>query len=164
MGRLQGFNGSLTAQGKLLLQDTLLVAELPPSNNAGPPPPPPKLRERRVFLFEQILIFSEMIESGKRGSGSSFSNASYVYKASLKSNKMGLEARVEGEPLRFLLLDRTPGHPARFLVQANSPGNRADWVRQLARILDMQGDFLRALQSPIAYQQAQRQQSSHAKD
>ncbi len=136
------------------------MAELPPAPPpaTGPPPPPPKLRERRVFLFEQILIFSEMLEGSKRGSGSSFTNASYVYKASVKANKMALEARVEGEPLRFLLLDRTPGSPARWLVQANSPGNRADWVRQLARILDMQGDFLRALQSPIAYQQMQRQQ------
>lgn len=39
-----------------------------------------KARERRVFLFEQIIIFSEMLER-KKGD---FSNASYIYKNSLK--------------------------------------------------------------------------------
>lgn len=39
-----------------------------------------KFKERRVFLFEQIIIFSEMIER-KKGN---FSNATYIYKNSLK--------------------------------------------------------------------------------
>ena len=65
--------GKLTAQGKLLLQDTLLVSEVTAAGVAKP-------RERRVFLFEQIIIFSEMIER-KKGN---FSNATYIFKNSLK--------------------------------------------------------------------------------
>uniref|UniRef100_A0A2C9L4D8 DH domain-containing protein n=1 Tax=Biomphalaria glabrata TaxID=6526 RepID=A0A2C9L4D8_BIOGL len=72
VGRLQGFDGKITGQGKLLLQDTLSVAEV---TSAGQQ----KFKERRVFLFEQMIIFSEMIER-KKGM---FSNATYIYKNSL---------------------------------------------------------------------------------
>ena len=57
----------------LHVQDTLLVHEVV----AGIPQKP---KERRLFLFEQIIIFSEMIER-KKGD---FSNASYIYKNSVK--------------------------------------------------------------------------------
>jgi hypothetical protein len=56
-----------------MFQDTLLVHEV----NQGIPQKP---KERRLFLFEQIIILSEMIER-KKGD---FSNASYVFKNSLK--------------------------------------------------------------------------------
>ncbi|CAG5125660.1 unnamed protein product, partial [Candidula unifasciata] len=141
VGRLQGFDGKITAQGKLLLQDTLLVSEVSSGGQQ-------KFKERRVFLFEQIIIFSEMIESKK----DNFSNPTYIYKNSLKVNKMSLCDTVEGEPLRFQLTDRTPGSDVRMIIQANSEENKETWVKQIRSILDMQGDFLRALQSPIAYQ------------
>ncbi|BFZ15658.1 hypothetical protein BsWGS_18696 [Bradybaena similaris] len=141
VGRLQGFDGKITAQGKLLLQDTLLVSE---ASSGGQQ----KFKERRVFLFEQIVIFSEQIER-KKGN---FSNATYIYKNSLKVNKMSLCDRIEGEPLRFQLTDRTPGSDVRMIIQANSEENKEAWIKQIRSILDMQGDFLRALQSPIAYQ------------
>mgnify|MGYP001801825190 CR=1 FL=1 len=51
------FQGKLTAQGKLLLQDTLPIAEHNPNK------PDLKFKGRRIFLFEQIIIFSEVIES-----------------------------------------------------------------------------------------------------
>ncbi|XP_070187687.1 triple functional domain protein-like isoform X2 [Littorina saxatilis] len=141
VGRLQGFNGKITAQGKLLLQDTLLVHEV----QAGIPQKP---KERRLFLFEQIILFSEMIER-KRGD---FSNASYIYKNSVKVNKMSLNKDVEGEPLKFVLIDRTPGSDVKYVVQTPSEEVKDTWIREISSILDMQGDFLRALQSPIAYQ------------
>lgn len=58
----------------MLLQDTLSVSELTQGQSQ------PKFKERRVFLFEQIIIFSEMSEK-KRGN---LSNANYVYKNSIK--------------------------------------------------------------------------------
>ncbi|CAE1271113.1 Kalirin,Rho guanine nucleotide exchange factor 25,Triple functional domain protein,Death-associated protein kinase 1,Death-associated protein kinase 3 [Acanthosepion pharaonis] len=142
VGRLQGFDGKLTAQGKLLLQETLLVAEVSEGTHS-------KFRERRVFLFEQIIIFSEVIEEKKKGS---FYNANYIYKNTVKVNKMSMTEKVEGEPLRFVLVDRTPGTDMRFIVQAPSEEVKNEWITQIRSILDMQGDFLRALQSPIAYQ------------
>ena len=53
VGMLEGFSGNLTAQGKLLMQETLFVA------NAKTKSRP---QERRVFLFEQLLVFSEPFE------------------------------------------------------------------------------------------------------
>jgi hypothetical protein len=141
VGRLQGFDGKLTQQGKLLLQDTLLVSEVTAGGQQ-------KFKERRVFLFEQIIIFSEMIER-KKGN---FSNASYIFKNSLKVNKMGMTDTMEGEPLRIQLTDRTPGSDVKMIVQATSDENKETWIKQIRNILDMQGDFLRALQSPIQYQ------------
>lgn len=54
-------------------QETLLVGEVTEGSHS-------KFRERRVFLFEQIIIFSEVIEDKKRGS---FSDANYIYKNSV---------------------------------------------------------------------------------
>ncbi|KAL5006006.1 hypothetical protein ScPMuIL_017164 [Solemya velum] len=143
VGRLQGFDGKITAQGKLLLQDTLLVTEMSSTS-----PGQPKFKERRVFLFEQIIIFSEMTEK-KKGN---LSNANYVFKNSVKVNKMSMIDKVEGEPTRFILVDRAPGADMKFLVQATSEEMQATWVALIKSILDMQGTFLRALQSPIEYQ------------
>lgn len=142
VGRLQGFDGKLTAQGKMLLQETLLVAEVSEGTHS-------KFRERRVFLFEQIIIFSEAIEDKRKGS---FYNANYIFKNTVKVNKMSMTEKVEGEPLRFVLVDKTPGTDMKFIVQAPSEEVKNEWITQIRSILDMQGDFLRALQSPISYQ------------
>lgn len=50
--------GKITAQGKLLQQDTFFVSE---QENGVPS----RARERRVFLFEQLVIFSEPIDKKK---------------------------------------------------------------------------------------------------
>lgn len=50
--------GKITAQGKLLQQDTFFVSE---QDTAVPS----RARERRVFLFEQLVIFSEPIDKKK---------------------------------------------------------------------------------------------------
>ncbi|KAM4028786.1 triple functional domain protein isoform 9-T11 [Anomaloglossus baeobatrachus] len=71
VGRLQGFDGKIVAQGKLLLQDLFLVS----NQDAGL-----HYKERRVFLFEQIVIFSEPLDK-KRG----FSTPSFLFKSSIKS-------------------------------------------------------------------------------
>lgn len=62
--------GTLTAQGKLLQQDTFYVVEL----DAGTPARP---KERRVFLFEQLVLFSELLRKGSLTPG-------YMFKRSIK--------------------------------------------------------------------------------
>ncbi|XP_013406610.1 kalirin isoform X8 [Lingula anatina] len=141
VGRLQGFDGKITAQGKLLHQDTVQVAEFVPGGQH-------KFKERRVFLFEQIIIFSDMIDR-KKGN---ISNPTYIYKNSIKVNKMSLIESIEDEPNCFVLVDRAPGSDARWILQAAGTEQRDMWNSLIRQILDMQGDFLRALQSPIAYQ------------
>lgn len=74
-GHILWLQGKLTAQGKLLGQDTFWVTEpeaLGLLSSRG--------RERRVFLFEQIIIFSEALGGGTRGG----TQPGYVYKSSIK--------------------------------------------------------------------------------
>lgn len=60
------------AQGRLLLQDTFMVSDTD-GGLLG------RMKERRVFLFEQIVIFSEPLDK-KRG----FSMPGFLYKNSIK--------------------------------------------------------------------------------
>lgn len=62
--------GTLTAQGKLLQQDTFYVIELEAGMQS-------RTKERRVFLFEQIVIFSELLRKGSLTPG-------YMFKRSIK--------------------------------------------------------------------------------
>lgn len=64
--------GKITAQGKLLQQDTFTVTEQESSFLS-------RAKERRVFLFEQLVIFSEPIDR-KKG----FSIPGYIFKNSIK--------------------------------------------------------------------------------
>lgn len=66
------FQGKITAQGKLLQQDTFSVSE----EESGVLS---RARERRVFLFEQLVIFSEPIDK-KKG----FSLPGYTFKNGIK--------------------------------------------------------------------------------
>lgn len=72
------FQGKIVAQGKLLLQDTFLVTE----QDAGLLP---RCKERRVFLFEQIVIFSEPLDK-KKG----FSMPGFLFKNSIKVMSVGI--------------------------------------------------------------------------
>ncbi|XP_064466147.1 triple functional domain protein-like isoform X2 [Ornithodoros turicata] len=140
VGRLQGFDGKITAQGKLLLQGLLLVSD-PSSGN--------KFRERQVFLFEQIIILSEAV-----GAKTPFSNQVYIYKNHLQVNKMSLNEHTEdGDPLKFALCSKDPHQEGlTFVIQTPSMESRTEWVSNIRAILETQLDFLRAIQSPIAYQ------------
>ncbi|KRX93395.1 Triple functional domain protein [Trichinella pseudospiralis] len=140
VGRLQGFDGKITSQGKLLYQGTLLV-----SDNSSPQLFKPK--ERRVFLFEQSLIIADCIPSKKE-----FGCPNYIYKTHIMINKLGLEGEVPGEPLRFILKNKDPANQVDTVVQANNPGEKEQWVSCIKQLLDTQMNFLKALQHPIAYQ------------
>lgn len=61
----------------------------------------------------------------------------------LQINKMSLNDVVENEPLRFILVDRSPGSNIKLLVQAPDADTKETWALQIRQILDMQGDFLR---------------------
>lgn len=67
---LSASQGKLTAQGKLLQQDTFYVTEQDSGVQSRP-------KERRVFLFEQIVIFSELLRKGSLTPG-------YMFKKSIK--------------------------------------------------------------------------------
>lgn len=69
--------GKITAQGKLLLQDILLVMEQTTARSRGERQ---AFRERRVFLFEQEIIFSEEMDKKKNN----MSHPGYIFKNSMK--------------------------------------------------------------------------------
>ncbi|XP_066586985.1 triple functional domain protein isoform X3 [Prorops nasuta] len=141
VGRLQGFDGKITAQGKLLLHGPLLITEL---SNV-----PTRGREWQVFLFEQNIIFSEAV-----GKKTQFTNPAYIYKAHIQVNKMSLEEPVD-EPERFIIRSTDPRKPSLgfscSMIDENGP-RRQEWVDTITAILQTQHDFLKAIQSPIAYQ------------
>uniref|UniRef100_A0A7N6C349 Rho guanine nucleotide exchange factor 25 n=1 Tax=Anabas testudineus TaxID=64144 RepID=A0A7N6C349_ANATE len=149
VGRLQGFEGKITAQGKLLQQDTFTVAEQDSGFLS-------RAKERRVFLFEQLVIFSEPIDR-KKG----FSVPGYIFKSSIKVSCLGVEPTVDGDDTRFALTSRNPdGSVVRFQLQAASPDICRAWVNDVVQILETQRNFLNALQSPIEYQRRESKSNS----
>uniref|UniRef100_A0A8C2K3N6 Rho guanine nucleotide exchange factor 25 n=1 Tax=Cyprinus carpio TaxID=7962 RepID=A0A8C2K3N6_CYPCA len=136
LGRLQGFEGKLTSQGKLLQQETFFVTE----QDSGVLS---RSKERRVFLFEQIVIFSELLRKGSSTPG-------YQFKKSIKVSFLGLEEHVENDPCKFVLSCR--GSAERFTLQAAKTDIKQVWVQQSTELIDLQSNFLSALQSPIEYQ------------
>uniref|UniRef100_A0A671TV72 Kalirin RhoGEF kinase b n=1 Tax=Sparus aurata TaxID=8175 RepID=A0A671TV72_SPAAU len=136
LGRLQGYEGKLTSQGKLLQQETFCVWE----QDGGVLS---RSKERRVFLFEQIVIFSELLRKGSNNPG-------YQYKNSIKVSYLAMQDSVDGDPCKFVLWSR--GSAERFTLQASSASIKMTWVETIATLLDAQNNFLSALQSPIEYQ------------
>ncbi|KAM4706382.1 triple functional domain protein [Rhinophrynus dorsalis] len=139
VGRLQGFDGKIVAQGKLLLQDTFLVTD----QDTGLLP---RCKERRVFLFEQIVIFSEPLDK-KKG----YSMPGFLFKNSVKVSCLGLEECVDGDPCKFALLSRSADSTEMYILHSASPGVRQLWIHEINQILENQRNFLNALTSPIEY-------------
>lgn len=149
VGRLQGFEGKITAQGKLLQQDTFTVTEQDSGFLS-------RAKERRVFLFEQLVIFSEPIDR-KKG----FSIPGYIFKNCIKVSCLGVEPNVDGDESRFVLTSRNPdGSVVRYQLQGPSVEICRAWVNNVVQILESQRNFLNALQSPIEYQRRESKSNS----
>lgn len=86
VGRLQKFEGKITAQGKLLLHGPLLCTEYPSGAGALDRQAAAALKPRdlQVFLFEQNIIFSEIV-----GKKTQFTNPSYIYKSHVQVGGLG---------------------------------------------------------------------------
>ncbi|XP_077305859.1 kalirin isoform X3 [Lithobates pipiens] len=130
LGRLQGFEGKLTAQGKLLQQDTFFVIEQESGLQSRP-------KERRVFLFEQIVIFSELL---RRGS----SNPGYMFKKGIKMNYLVLEENIDNDPCKFALRSRESTE--RVILQAANHEIKQAWVLDISQVLETQRDFVNEYQ------------------
>ncbi|KAM6959163.1 triple functional domain protein [Aplochiton taeniatus] len=141
VGRLQGFEGKIVAQGRLLLQDSFLLSDSE-GGLLG------RTKERRVFLFEQMVILSEPLDK-KKG----FSVPGFLYKNSIKVSCLGLEDSEEGDPNKFTLTCRSSnGSVESYVLQCSHPGVRQVWILQINQILESQRNLLNALTSPIEYQ------------
>uniref|UniRef100_H3BGL7 Rho guanine nucleotide exchange factor 25 n=1 Tax=Latimeria chalumnae TaxID=7897 RepID=H3BGL7_LATCH len=141
--------GKLTAQGKLLQQDTFHVTEQDGGFLS-------RSKERRIFLFEQIIIFSEPIDK-KKG----FSLPGYIFKNSIKVSCLSFGKSVDNDPCKFALMSRgTDGNSERYVLQAATPEMKQAWLSDISQILETQRNFLNALQSPIEYQRKESKSNS----
>uniref|UniRef100_A0A673M9H9 Triple functional domain protein-like n=1 Tax=Sinocyclocheilus rhinocerous TaxID=307959 RepID=A0A673M9H9_9TELE len=141
VGRLQGFDGKIVAQGRLLLQDTFMVSDQDGGLLS-------RMKERRVFLFEQIVIFSEPLDK-KKG----FSMPGYLFKNSVKVSWLGLEESPDNDPCKFILTSRSSaGSTEHYFLHSSNRAVCLVWIQQISSILENQRNFLNALTSPIEYQ------------
>ncbi|XP_068619669.1 kalirin isoform X3 [Battus philenor] len=135
VGRLQGFTGNITAQGKLLMQEHMMVSDAT-SNDKG--------KDLHVFLFEQCVIFSEAV--GKRNQ---FVSPTYNYKAHVQVNKMELE-ELENNGA-FIIHSVDPNKPKQSFLCRAPEARRLQWTSTLSTILRSQRIFGEALENPGAY-------------
>ncbi|XP_035459175.2 kalirin isoform X3 [Spodoptera frugiperda] len=142
VGRLQGFAGNITAQGKLLIQELMMVSDMSGGNDKG--------KELQVFLFEQCIIFSEAV-----GKKSMYSSPTYNYKAHIQVNKMDMEA-VEAQGAFIVRADDSTKPKALSFMCRPSEATRANWISTLTHILTQQKNFGDALENPGAYLREQR--------
>lgn len=146
IGRLQGFEGKITAQGKLLHRGPLVALDNFDTKNKEKDTKP-IMKPFTCFLFEQIMIFSETV-----GKKTQFTSPVYVYKAHFLVNKMALDEKTNEDPLQFLIKSNDPARDElKILCQAETEESKKKWLGILKRQLQTQMDFLRALQAPIAY-------------
>ncbi|XP_065568426.1 triple functional domain protein-like isoform X2 [Artemia franciscana] len=139
VGRLQGFDGKITAQGKLIHHGQLICSE-----GAGQGF---KNKELQVYLFEQAMIFSEVVRARSR-----FSQPDFYYKTHIQMNKIQLEVNTESD-FKFILKSTDPrGSSLSISCHCVNQAQLDEWVEPLNNLLQKQRDFLRAIQSPIDYQ------------
>uniref|UniRef100_A0A915NG55 DH domain-containing protein n=1 Tax=Meloidogyne floridensis TaxID=298350 RepID=A0A915NG55_9BILA len=146
VGRLQGFQGNLTAQGLLKLQPCLQIVKQVATvftickkvaavfTNCKKIQPILHFvkQERRVFLFEQSVIIAECIPPRKE-----YGNPLYNFKNQIMVNKMVLEENVVDEPLRFVLQSNDPNQPATFVAQSATSEDKEHFtITFLAALVD----------------------------
>ncbi|VDM59067.1 unnamed protein product [Angiostrongylus costaricensis] len=136
VGRLQNFDGSLNAQGKLLYQGTLPISDSQGGTSQ-------KSKERRIFLFEQSVIIADHIPPKKE-----FGNPIYIFKNQIMVNKMLFEPSVADDPLKFIIRSSDPTQPTAFIATAQTLEEKNEWVRYIGEQLDQQKRMLAALVDP----------------
>ena len=78
---IKGFCGNLAEQGKLLLQDTFMVWERKGNSNLNLLPSK-RGRQRQVFIYQKMIIFSKKDDDTSRDS------VTYQYKKHIKVSIM----------------------------------------------------------------------------
>ncbi|KAK6730193.1 hypothetical protein RB195_006949 [Necator americanus] len=136
VGRLQNFDGSLNAQGKLLYQGTLPISDSQGGTSQ-------KAKDRRIFLFEQSVIIADHIPPKKE-----FGNPIYIFKNQIMVNKMLFEPSVPDDPLKFIIRSSDPAQPTSFIATAQTQEEKNEWVRYIGEQLDQQKRMLAALVDP----------------
>lgn len=116
MDSLKQCDFNLQEQGRLLRQEEFLVWQ------------GRKKSMRRVFLFEDLLVFSK----AKRNSSG---HEAYIYKSSIKTSDMGLTENIGDSGFKFEIWFRKRTTRASFILQAPNIDLKKSWTREISRLL-----------------------------
>jgi triple functional domain protein len=146
-GRLQNFEGKITAQGKLLLHETLMCTEASNVPVSLKRSSFPKSKEFRVFLFEQNIIFSEIV-----GKKTQFTNPAYIYRSHIQVNKMKMQEQEENGVKKFIIECTDPKRSGiSFSCTAPTTELHDEWVQTINKQLQKQLALVDALTDPKNY-------------
>lgn len=128
---IKGFRGNLAEQGKLLLQDTFMVWEANRNWNLNLLPSKGG-RQRQVFMYQKMIIFSKKDDDTSRDS------VTYQYKKHIKTCDMAFTETVRGDPLKFEL--SLTGRSEVFVMQPSSTAVKNRWVKEIRNLMWSQFD------------------------
>ncbi|XP_022782468.1 uncharacterized protein LOC111323405 isoform X2 [Stylophora pistillata] len=115
VGMLQGFEVKAEETGDLLLQDEFMVVDGKAKT---------KGKERRVFLFEKIIIFSEpMTREGGL--------PEFRFMHSMKTKGIGQTESVDSDPCKWAVWLRKLGGAEIYLLKASSQESKELWIKSI---------------------------------
>ncbi|GIY93513.1 triple functional domain protein [Caerostris extrusa] len=132
LNRLQGFQVNLANHGQILFQGQLKVGD---HTN--------KLKDQQVFLFDQIIVFSDIIAPK-----SQHSSPVYMFKSSLQVDKIELDDVKNSNKFTLKSKDSTKDI---LILQGHSIEIAQEWRDKISYAVNMQIEYLKSLQSPTPY-------------
>ncbi|CAF3192285.1 unnamed protein product [Rotaria socialis] len=144
VGRIKDLPTNVHQLGELKLQDMLSVSE--PLTSKDTKDIEKKFKERRVFLFQQSMIFCDEIPAKDK-----YSSPNYIYKYELKINKLQhKEFKRSKEAFQFTLVEVDAGITRRVICQCKDDEQYELWVTSVNKVLQRQMDLIIALTNPTA--------------
>ncbi|CAF2637751.1 unnamed protein product [Rotaria sp. Silwood2] len=146
VGRIKDLPTNVHQLGELKLQDMLSVSEPISKETKDVKEIEKKLKERRVFLFQQAMVFSEELPAKDK-----YSSPNYIYKYDLKINKLQhKEFKRNKELFQFILVEVDAGNTRRVICQCKDDEQYELWVTNVEKVLQRQMDLIIALTNPTA--------------
>ncbi|XP_028402827.1 guanine nucleotide exchange factor DBS-like [Dendronephthya gigantea] len=127
---IRGFLGSLSDQGKLLMQDSFVVWQSNRKHVINVNIAHFKGKPRQIFLYEKMVVFT------KRDDEAAKDTVYYQCKISLKLIDIGLTETVKEDPLKFGLWLQNKSEF--YTLQAPSEDVKKCWVQEIRRLLQSQ--------------------------
>ncbi|KAH9522943.1 hypothetical protein DERF_006497 [Dermatophagoides farinae] len=118
---LEGYDVTMDQLGEVLLQDVMTVFDSKSLFKKG--------RERRLFLFEKLLIFSKEIRdsSGK---------SKYLYKNKLMANEININETLDDSELKFSIWTGKLSSMSDYKItlKASTLETKQNWIRKLNQL------------------------------
>ncbi|CAF1021716.1 unnamed protein product [Rotaria sordida] len=153
VGRIKDLPTNVHQLGELKLQDMLSVSD--PISSKDSKDIEKKFKERRVFLFQQSMIFCDEIPAKDK-----YSSPNYTYKYELKINKLQhKEFKRNKELFQFTLVEVDAGNTRRVMCQCKDDEQYELWVTNVNKVLQRQMDLIIALTNPTAALQKEQDSS-----